>query len=92
MKVGNQGLQVLIEENRLRIEDQDQNEVEHESQTKAECENLDEVEYENQITEKGNEADWKDHLNSSNDGHYEEEVNHIIVFCAISSHYIDHGT
>ena len=76
---------MLIEENRLRIEDQDQNEVEHES---AECENQDEDEYENQNTEEGNEY-LKDHLNSSNDGHYEEEVNHAcnnLVFYAISSH------
>ena len=78
MNVSNQGQQVLIVENRLRIEDQDQNEVEHESQTKAECENQDEDEYENHDSEEGNE-DLKDHLNSSNDGHYEEEVNHVII-------------
>ena len=78
MKVGNQGPQVLIEENRLRIEDQDQNEVEQESQTRAECENQDEDEHGNENTEEGNE-DLKDHLNSSNDGHYEEEVNHVII-------------
>ena len=69
---------MLIEENRLRIEDQDQNELEHESQTKSECENRDEDEYENQNTKEGNE-DLKDDLNSSNDGHYEEEVNHVII-------------
>ena len=78
MNVSNQGQQVLIEENRFSIEDQDQNEVEHENQTKAECENRDEDEYENQNTEEGNE-DLKDHLNSFNDGKYEEEVNHIII-------------
>ena len=78
MIVSNQGQQVLIEENRFRIADQDQNEVEHESQTKAVCGNQDEDEYENQNTEEGNE-DLKDHLNSSNDGHYEEEVNHVII-------------
>ena len=70
MNVSNQGQQVLIEEN---IEYRNQNEVEHESQTKAECENQDEDEYENQNTEEGNE-DLKDH-----DGHYEEEVNHVII-------------
>ena len=69
---------MLVEENRLRIEDQDENEVEHESQTKAECENQDEDEYEHQNTEEGNEY-LIDHLNSSNDGHYEEEVNHVII-------------
>ena len=69
---------MLIEENRFRLEDQDRNEVELESQTKAECENQDEDVYENQNTEEGNE-DLKDHLNSSNDGHYEEEVNHVII-------------
>ena len=79
MKVGNQGLPVLIEENRLRIEDQDQNEVEHESKTiREECENQDEDEHGKQNTEEGNE-DLKDNLNSSNDGHYEEEVNHVII-------------
>ena len=78
---------MLIEEKKVTLEDQDQNEVEHESQTKAECENRDEDEYENQNTEEGNE-DCKDDLNSSNDGHYEEEVNHVIVFCAISYHHI----
>ena len=72
MKVSNQGPQVLIEENRFSIDDQDQNEVEHESQKKAECENQDEDENENQNTEEGNE-DLKDNLNSSNYGHYEEE-------------------
>ena len=70
---------MLIEENRCRIEDQDKNEVEHESQTKAERENQDEDVHENQNTEEGNEADFKDDLNSSNDGHYEEEVNHVII-------------
>ena len=91
MKVGDQELPVLIEENRLRIEDQDQNEVEHESQTKAERDNQDEDEYEDQSTEEGNE-DLKDHLNSSNDGHHEEEVNHVIitVLCYIIT--LDHGT
>ena len=81
MNVGNQGPQVLIEENRLRMEDhQDQNEVEHESQTQAERENQEEDEYENQNTEEGNEVDLKDDVNSSNDGHYaEEEVNHVII-------------
>ena len=69
---------MLIEEKRLGIEDQDQNEVEHESQTKAECENQDEDEYENLNTEEGNE-ELKDDLNSSNVGHYEEEVNHVII-------------
>ena len=87
MKVGNQGQQVLIEENNVSIEDQDENEVEHESQAKAECENQDKDEYENQNTEEGSE-DLKDHLNSSNDGHYEEEVNHVIILCFVLYHHI----
>ena len=64
---------MLIEEKKVSIEDQDQNVVEHESQRKAECENQDEDEYENRTTEAGND-DLKDH-----DGHYEEEVNHVII-------------
>ena len=55
---------------------------------RAERVNQDEVEYENQINEKGNEADLKDHLNSSNDGHNEEEVNHVIIWCFVLYHHI----
>ena len=60
---------MLIEEDRLIIEDQDQNEVENEIQ--------DEEEFKNQNIEEGNgDRDYlKDHnMNTSKDEHDEEEV------------------